>query len=220
MDLQEEVSVWSCRCSRSQPLLLALEDVPRVRLPVGLHACEICLEELRTARGKSGALSAWLRRHRTCVDPKEHLYLPADHGFCRNSDEDKNMRTRRFVYERFWDQQVAAGDCVLVRCSDKACINPYHLWISKSPAQKISPQIKTLILGAAEKGLSSKTTQRLVRERCSLELSLRSIQQVRSEILKSKSCATWYLSYNLPSPLKLRKLRKLWDNPITQRDLS
>ena len=186
----EGASVWTCRCGRSKPLLTAADDLHKVRLPVGLQACEICQEEDKTARGKSGRLAAWLGRHRNCIDKHQHLYLPADHGFCRFSEEDKNMRTRRFVYEQFWKTSVGAGNCVLVRCLDRSCINPHHLWVSKSPAQKVSEPVRRFILHLTAKGVPSKVIQQLLLEQHSLKLSLRSVQLIRSETSGSKSSDT------------------------------
>jgi hypothetical protein len=185
-----EASSWVCRCGRSTPLLVAAEDLRRIRLPVGLQACEICQEEDKSARGKSGRLAAWLARYRNCIDTEQHLYLPADHGFCRMSEEDKNMRTRRFVYEQFWRKPVGSGNCVLVKCLDRSCINPYHLWVSKSPAQKVSEASRQLILRLTDKGVPSKAIQQLLLDQHSLKLSLRSVQLIRSEISKSKSSGT------------------------------
>jgi len=186
----EDTSVWACRCGRSEPLLVAVSDLCKIRMPVGLQACEICQEEDKTARGKSGRLAAWFARYRNCIDKEQHLYLPADHGFCRLSKEDKNMRTRRFVYEQFWKKPVGSGNCVLVKCLDRSCINPYHLWVSKSPAQKISETSKQFILQLTAKGASSKVIQQLLLEQHSLKLSLRSVQLIKSETFESKSSDT------------------------------
>ncbi len=182
--------VWSCRCGRSEPLLVAASDAHKIRLPVGLQACEVCQAEEKSARGKSGRLAAWLARYRNCIDTAQHLYLPADHGFCRVSEEDKNMRTRRFVYEQFWGKRVDSGYCVLVKCLDKACINPHHLWVPKSPAQKISEAARQTILRLTANGVSSKAIQQLLLEQHSLKLSLRSVQLIRNETCASRSPGT------------------------------
>ena len=185
----DSTTVWQCRCRRSRPLLVAKADLSRVKLPRGLQACEICQHDDETARRKSRRLTAWIERHRYCLDPDQHLYLPEDLGFCRLSGA-KNKRTRRFVYEIFWRTELAKDQFVLPKCGDKNCLNPYHLRVATSPAQKLTDEKKRLILLLAEKQVSSRTIQQVLQEQHSLKLSIRTVQQVVSETSGCRSSAT------------------------------
>jgi len=184
----QQASLWECQCGRSEPLAVAAADGSRIRLPDGLQACEVCLDEAQAARSKSASLAAWLERNRYCLDTEQHLYLPDDGGYCWDSGTLE--RTRRFVFKRFWKKSVASGNCVLVRCSDKSCINPHHLWLAPSPALKVMPQTRALVIGLKRRGISCQVIQQLLLEKHSCKLSLRSIQRIKEEKPASRNCAT------------------------------
>lgn len=184
----DHVAVWSCLCGRSDPLVVPQKDMKKVRLPNDLiRACEVCRQEFEFARGKTAHLMAWIERHRFVLDKKEHLYLPADLGYCRDRDNERSTRTKRFVYEIFWKKKLKATNFVRSTCSGSNCINPYHLCIAESPAAKITKSVRFYIQKLAVQGISAKTTQRLLHDQLSLELSLRVIQLIRSDAEKSKS---------------------------------
>lgn len=186
-----KVAVWRCLCGRSDPLIVPRQDLGKVRLPNDLvKACEICRQEVEWARGKTGHLQAWLERHRQTIDPDRHLYLPGDMGYCRDREAQRSMKTRRFVYEAFWKKNLLSDDCVRSSCNDANCINPYHLCLTNKPAKKVSIAAETYIRRLAAQGISAKTTRLLLRERLSLELSLRSIQLIRADAEKSRSSLT------------------------------
>lgn len=182
------LAVWRCLCGRSDPLVIPKSDMHKVRLPNDLvKACEICRQEVEWARGKTGHLQAWLERHRQTIDPDRHLYLPGDMGYCRDREAQRSIKTRRFVYETFWKKNLLSDDCVRSKCNDADCINPYHLCLTDKPAKKLSKTAETYILRLAAQGISAKTTRLLLRERLSLELSLRSIQLIRADAERSPS---------------------------------
>lgn len=182
--------LWSCRCKRSEPLLMSSDDLKTIHKPRGLFACRVCREEEASARGKSGKLWAWLERNRFILDKSQHLYLPNDHGYCTKSEEQKVIRTRRYVYERFWKTKLESNQCVQVKCLDKDCINPYHLWISHSSAQKVSTEIRALISYLIQQGVSTQTIQKILSEQHSKTLSVRSIQKIKTELVGQRSLVT------------------------------
>ena len=184
----DHVAVWTCLCGRSDRLQIPQQDMKKVRLPNDLiRACEVCRHEFEFARGKTAHLLAWLERHRFVLDKKKHLYLPADLGYCRDRDNERSMRTKRFVYEIFWKKKLQATNYIRSNCSDPLCINPYHLCVAQSPGEKITKPVRFYIQKLAGQGISAKTTQRLLHDQLSLELSLRSIQLIRLDAEKSKS---------------------------------
>lgn len=184
----EELAVWRCQCGRSDPLFVPQTDMKKVRLPNDLiKACEVCRKEFEFARGKTGHLQAWLERNRFTINKDEHLYLPSDLGYCRDRDNDRSMKTKRFVYEVFWKKKLGSKHFVRSMCSDDSCINPYHLCLATSPAAKVTKPVRFYIQKLASQGVSAKTTQLLLRDQLSLELSLRSIQLIRSDVEKLES---------------------------------
>lgn len=176
-----DVSVWSCLCGRSAPLLIPAAFRKRVRLPHDLvQACEVCRSELAACSSRAARLHAWLERNRPLIDRTEHLEYPEDRGFTYSEDDGQSTRTRRFVYEAFFKTKLRSSDFVRSRCSNPFCINPYHLCITSNPNQKASPQIEKLIHHLQELGISAKITQKVLLEKHGTKLSLSTIQGIRA----------------------------------------
>jgi hypothetical protein len=188
--VHKECSVWTCRCGRSEPLVVAAEDADKISFPTDHHACEICQHEARSAKGKGQKLLAWLNAHRACLNPDAHLEHPGDCGHTYVSKQDGIVRTRHFIYEQFWKKPVEPGHCVHVKCDNPLCVNPYHLWTKPQRHGKLTPELKKLIVRLSADGISSRSIQLLLQERLSLELSLRSIQKTLKGAKKSKSSDT------------------------------
>lgn len=183
-----DVAVWRCLCGRSDPLVVPLSEMRKVRLPNDLvKACEVCRNELAECSSKSARFKAWLERHRLTIDPQAHLYYPDDTGYAKDAHDGSSTRTRRFVYEVFHKTKLRSDDFVSNKCSDVFCINPHHLCLKKSPAAKLSPAALTYTRRLITKGISTRTIQRLLHEQFSLELSIRSIQLIKSESARSES---------------------------------
>ena len=174
--------LWRCRCGRSAPFLMRKEDYPRVELPQDLAACEICRKEFKAARTKWQRLDAWLNRSRNTLSSGECVL--------RDDFTKPNPRLRRRVYEHFWKKCVPSGHCISSRCSNKLCINPYHLCLVKEPANKLTPQAKDFLLQLLVLNTPTDTALQLLQERHSIELSARSIQKIRKDLKASRSFAT------------------------------
>jgi hypothetical protein len=174
--------LWTCRCGRSAPFLMRLVDYPRVELPRDLAACEVCRGEFRAASTKWQRLDAWLNRTRNTLSETECVL--------RDDLTKPNPRLRRRVYEHFWKKTVPFGHCVSSKCSNKLCINPYHLCLVNNPANKLTPESKAFLLRLLELGTPTDIAQQLLREKHSIELSVRSIQETRKGLRASRSCVT------------------------------
>ena len=183
-------TIWECQCRRSKPLYVAERDISKLTLPRdGLHACEICREEAKRP-GKSNLLKAWLNRNRYMIDKDQHLYLPGDLGYARDRSQAKTMRTRRYVYQVHYKKILSSEQYVLCSCSDEHCINPYHLCLSESPAQKVTPKARALVHRLQQKGVSAKVTKQILDEGCLGKLSLRCIQGLRKGNAESERSET------------------------------
>jgi len=183
-----DVAVWRCLCGRSEPLVVPHAQMRRIRLPNDLvKACEVCRDELAECSSKSSRFKAWIERNRLVIDPQAHLYYPDDTGYAKDAHDGTSTRTRRFVYEVFHKTKLRSDDYVSNVCSDVFCINPHHLCLKKTPAAKLSPVALSYTKRLLTKGISTRTIQRLLQEQFSLELSIRSIQLIKSGAGRSES---------------------------------
>jgi len=185
-----DVVVWSCRCGRSEPITISARDSSNVVLPFdGIHACEICRSELQAASYKSERLLAWLNMHRATLDPKACLEFPEDGGFYKGAADDRYHRTRRFIFTQFWRKDVKPEHCVRSKCCNSKCINPYHLCLTTKDTT-LPSEARQAVEALIKQKISSGTIKQLLHEKLSIELSERSIQRIRKDITRSKSCAS------------------------------
>ena len=90
------------KCGRSKPIYLK-NGLSRAVLPCdGVHACEVCREELQKASSKSQRFIAWINQHRLTLDSSSCLEFPADGGLFKEPCAERYSRITRFVYEQFW----------------------------------------------------------------------------------------------------------------------
>ena len=185
-----DVVVWSCRCGRSEPITISARDSSTVLLPFdGIHACEICRSEFQGASCKSERLLAWLNMHRATLDPKACLEFPEDGGLYKGPNDDRYQRTRRFIYTQFWRKEVKTEHCVRSKCCNSKCINPYHLCLTTKDTT-LPSEARQAVEALIKQKISSGTIKQLLHEKLSIELSERSIQRIRRDITRSKSCAS------------------------------
>ena len=177
----DEAVRWTCLCRRSEPFLMRPKDVPKVKLPLGVAACEVCRAELSSANSRWKRIDAWLERCRFTLEE----------GRCLERDDTPkpNPRLLRRVYERFWKKSVGSADCVKSVCSNPNCINPYHLCLVKTPASRLTKESEEFLKQILLAGATTDTALQLLREKHSSELSRRSIQRIRKDLNKSKNCA-------------------------------
>ena len=93
------------------------------------------------------------------------------------------MRPRRFVYSKFYEVELSKQDKIMVTCGDPNCVNPHHLMRTKSPAAKVTPEIRQDVLSWTQKRLSSRMIQDLLEEKHKKSLSIRTISKIRSSAL-------------------------------------
>ncbi len=177
----DEAVRWTCLCRRSEPFLMRPKDVPKVKLPLGVAACEVCRAELSSANSRWKRIDAWLERCRFTLEE----------GRCLERDDmpKPNPRLLRRVYERFWKKSVGSADCVKSVCSNPNCINPYHLCLVKTPASRLTKESEEFLKQILLAGATTDTALQLLQEKHSSELSRRSIQRIRKDLNKSKNCA-------------------------------
>jgi len=181
---------WRCKCGRSEPFRLTLAAHDRVELPFdGVHACEVCRSEILSARTQHDRFWAWFNQHRACIDPERCLEFPGDGGKLRGPDDSFYTTTRRNIFTQFWSKPVQKEHSVRSSCLNLNCINPYHLCLTSSPRTPLTNQAKKFLEVLVLKKVSTGTIKQLLQEKLSIELSERSIQRIKKDITKYKSCA-------------------------------
>ncbi len=185
-----EVVQWVCRCGRSEPVTLSLQDSGHVRLPLDeVHACEICRKELQDSSCKSERLLAWLNMHRATINPSVCLEFPEDGGLYKGPNDTHYTRTRRFIYTQFWRKEVKSEHCVRSLCCNPKCINPYHLCQTPKDT-KLPSEVRQTVEALIQRKISNASIRQLLQEKLFIELSERSIQRIKRGITKSKSCVS------------------------------
>jgi hypothetical protein len=175
--------VYTCKCQRSLPLYLSLKDSKRIRPPLGIFACSICLNELRNARGSSDQVAVWFAQNRLALTDNQHFYLPKPLQRLVDRTEGVIMRPRRFVYAKFYGVSLNKSDKILTTCGDVNCVNPYHLMIATSPATKITPQMKEDVRLWLAKSTNSKVIRELLQTKYNLSISLKTITNLKKSLL-------------------------------------
>jgi len=188
---QSETSTLHCKCSRSEPLVLATADLSRVHPVQGLFACQTCLDELKAARTVAQRVDAWLSQNRTNFTFREHLHLPKNITRFMDPESKLATRPRRYIYSSFHGIELSSKENIVSTCSDAHCVNPLHCQIASSPAAKVTdPMVKDASLWL-QKGISSKTLQELIEVKYGVLLSMRTIDKLRksaSLLLKTQTC--------------------------------
>lgn len=178
-----ETAVLTCRCTRSEPYWLALEDLDRIHPASGLYACAICLNELRNARTPSDQIAVWFWQNRPAITKDQHLYLPQSFQRLVDTEENVIMRPRRFVYTKFFGVALTKKDKILQTCGDPQCVNPLHMMISASAAAKLTPDMKKDVQLWLLKQTHPRVIQQLLEIKYSRSLSLRTITNLRKSLL-------------------------------------
>lgn len=182
----EEVSVWSCLCGRSDSFVVPKSHLRRIRLPNDLiKACEVCRHEYDTASGHSGALIAFLERHRPLINEHHCLEYTENRTYLFSQDDGKSARTKRVIYEAFYKKRLSTEQCVTSLCTNPLCINPYHLCVKSSPRQKTTPEVRQAILALRELGVSPETTKGILETKFGIQLCVSTIRRVKAEPLQS-----------------------------------
>lgn len=177
-----ETALLTCRCRRSEPYRVAVEDLSRIHPASGLYACSRCLNELREARTPSDKIAVWFNQNRPFVTKDQHLYLPE--SFQRLVDRGKNviMRPRRFVYSKFFGVTLTQKDKVLQTCTDPHCVNPLHMMVCASAATKLTPDMKKDVELWLLQNIKPQVVRQLLEIKYSRSLSLRTITNLRKSM--------------------------------------
>ena len=181
--VHKETAVLTCRCCRSEPYWLALEDLSRIHPTCGLFACVICLNELRNAHTPSDQIGVWFAQNRPFITKDQHLYLPDSFQRLVDTQENVIMRPRRFVYSKFFGVSLTKKDKVLLTCDDPDCVNPYHMMVSASSATKVTPDMKKDVKLWLSNQTSPQVIQQLLEIKYNRSLSLRTITNLKKSML-------------------------------------
>lgn len=182
LHVSEYRQVLSCRCacSRSEPILLAPQDFKKITRLNQLYACPLCIQEFKDAKTTKEKLEVWLRQNKPEIESKRHLYLPKHTKILFDTSSGTTIRTKRAVYQAFFEAPLAPDHFVLSKCNDEFCINPYHLMVARSPAGKITPEMKhDVILWSSTLGWSVLQIQNQIKLKYGRSVSKRSISSIR-----------------------------------------
>lgn len=175
--------VLDCACGRHEPIPVALEDLEKASPVQGLLACPLCVHESRSARSRTQMVEAWIRRRRKAINKIQHLYLPE--SLERFAEKGQLLRPRRYVYQVFFNVKLKSDDHVLSTCDDQFCLNPYHMMLGKSPARKVSPQMKLDIQQWSNNNASTQTILGLLKIKYGKSFSARTVQLIKKELRQS-----------------------------------
>lgn len=176
-------ALLDCACGRHEPIPVAVADLQRASPVQGLMACPVCVRDSRAARSRTQMVEAWVRRRRKAIRQAEHLYLPE--SLQRFVADGQLMRPRRYVYQVFFNKKLNSDDHVLSTCGDQFCLNPYHMMLGRSPARKVSPQMKSDITLWINNNASTQTILELLKTKYGKSLSARTVQLIKKELRQS-----------------------------------
>jgi hypothetical protein len=183
VDTYANAKALTCKCRRFNQICLHPDDFKKIRPVSGLFACPICLTELKTAKSDSDRIAAWFAQNRHEITQDAHLYLPSTFSRLVDSHDKILMRPRRFVFAKFYGVELSSKDKILTTCGDPECINPYHMMRAKSPAAKVTPEIRLDVLTWTQKNLPNQMIKDLIEIKHNKSLSLRTISTIKNSVL-------------------------------------
>jgi|31_taG_2_1085359.scaffolds.fasta_scaffold01943_7 hypothetical protein len=174
------VLACECACGRSEAILLAPQDYKKITRLNQLYACPLCIQEFKDAKTTKEKLEVWLTQNKREIEAQQHLYLPKHTKILFDTRSGTTIRTKRAVYQAFFEKPLAADHFVLSKCNDEFCINPYHLMLSRSPAGKITPEMKSdVVLWSSTLGWSTLKIQHQIQQKYGRSVSKRSISSIK-----------------------------------------
>lgn len=176
-----------CACGRAKPLWVPC--CPRHRFISTTNrtiACPICLDEEFEATTLSQQIKAAINRRRATFLPDKdaHVHISKVPTLCTIKGESE--RPRRFVYQTFYGMELDQTDKVLSKCKEEGCMNPLHMYVSRSCAKKLYPEAEKELHAWFRYKFSTTLIERALYERFGVELSPRTIQRKRVEWLQSQ----------------------------------
>ena len=170
----------ACACGRSEPLLVASDDFRKINRLNHLYACPVCIQEFKSAKTMKDKLEVWLRQNKREIEADQHLHLPKHTEILFDASSGTTIRTRRAVFQAFFEDELASKQFVMTKCNDEFCINPYHLMICKSPAGKITPEMKhDVVVWSSTLGWSNLKIQHQIQLKYGRSVSKRSISNIK-----------------------------------------
>lgn len=182
VDETPTVATLRCKCGRSAPLYVAVEDLRRAHRVQGLYACSLCLSELREARSPSDKVAVWFRQNRPSLTHEAHIYLPTSFARLMDATEKTVMRPRRFVYAKFNNVSLSDKDKILTTCGDVECVNPLHMMLAASPAAKVTPAMREDVKTWIAKHIPRSQIQDMIESKYNRRVSLRTITNIKNSV--------------------------------------
>lgn len=176
------VATLRCKCNRSAPLCVIVDDLRKAHRVQGLYACALCLGELREARSPSDKVAVWFRQNRPSLSADKHVYLPCTFARLIDGTEKTIMRPRRFVYAKFNNVSLSDKDKILTTCGDAECVNPLHMMLAASPATKVTPAMREDVKTWIAKHIPRTQIQAMIENKYNRRVSLRTITNIKNSV--------------------------------------
>ena len=182
---QGGINMLTCCCGRSDAVYLTHADLKKANPIKGLHACEVCLDEIDACSHPRDQVAAFIRQNRSRIDAETCLMLPVP--MCRLFSDKVSQRPRRFVYEVYHETKLTTQDKVLCTCGNSECVNPHHIHCAKSTSTKLTPEIKTHWAQWLGQGIAHRTIKDLTYDKFGRSLSIRTIGNFKRSLQQSQS---------------------------------
>jgi len=169
-----------CSCNRQlEPYFIRQSLFDQIFPAQGQFACEFCLTDTRNATTIKDKIKLALLQNFELIEQGHHLILDYPSDKIYDPVKKQMVRVRRIVYELYYNTELDSNLNVLTVCENKNCMCPSHLLAARSPAVKVTPDMRSDIHAWASKKLPNKTIKTLLQQKYQKSVSLRTIISIK-----------------------------------------
>lgn len=169
-----------CSCKRQhEPYFIEQSLFDRIFPTQGIFACETCLNDKRNAKTIKDQIQLALVQNADSIEQGNHLILDFPSDKIYDPVKQQMVRVRRIIYELYYNITLESNQNVLTVCGNKQCLCPSHLLAARSPAVKVTPEMRADIHAWASRNLPNKTIRELIQHKYQKSVSLRTIINIK-----------------------------------------